>query len=44
MVKFDRESVMALFNGVSGYIEFRITGKAGETAFEGLDTIRVKIE
>ena len=41
MVKFDREAVKELLNGVSGDVELKVIGKVESTPFEGSDTIRV---
>jgi len=41
MVKFNRNSVVLIFNGLSGYVELKITGEVAGTVFEGLDTIRI---
>ena len=44
MVKFNRESVKALLNDARGYVELKVTVFVAGTMFEGIDTIRVKIE
>jgi outer membrane protein assembly factor BamB len=42
MVKFDRNQVKEMLAGLIGYVELKVSGKVGETAFEGTDTIKVK--
>jgi len=42
MVKFERDLVKELLNGVEGDVELKVTGEVANTPFEGTDTIRVK--
>jgi len=41
MVKFSREAVVALLDGRTGDMTFRVRGKVSGSPFEGTDTIRV---
>lgn len=42
MAKFDRNQVKDMLTGVEGPVELKVTGKVGDTLFEGTDSIRVK--
>lgn len=42
MVKFDRNEVETILNGMTGNVELKVTGEVDGTSFEGSDKIRVK--